>query len=178
MTSITDKKFNFIDVLVLTIYLSIGTGIYVLIANNIFSAQACKKIVSWSGFWGDVILLGFYFRRWRVLSVWLTWMGIALIQLYLVYALRKNPIYEEVNGFDSDMLCALFITLITFRLFNFLYKKMYKNDFIFLADRFGGAKFRDTYDLRFPRFADILFSMLIFLITILGMAFIPDLVFK
>ncbi|WP_416440321.1 hypothetical protein ACH3O9_10945 [Leeuwenhoekiella sp. A16] len=169
------KKRNLrkIDYLVLGLYLIIGFLIFIFYYQTLLPQKIINNCVLAFGFCFPFLLYGLYYKRFRDLKVITIWSFIAILQIGLYLTYKQNSDFISARGTSYlEYLIMLPILIITFSLLRFLYRLIFKKELIInvynIRDREIGEE-REVSD------ADLVFSIIGFVILIFGIHFVINL---
>lgn len=122
----TGKKIKNIDLICIGIYILFGGIIYFLYKFSIFPQTIINTLLLVLTFGGPIPLFFIYYQRFREKSITLIWLGIGLIQWYILNYLKTNSDFDSAVGsyanYDKNLI-GLVILLTIFRIVSLVFTK-------------------------------------------------------
>lgn len=107
-------------------------------------------------FGGPLCLFQFYYKRFRIKSVTLLWLGVGILQWFVLSAAKRNPDFDAVVGSYADYEENLLVLVILVSLFRFISLSVFQREFIL-------ASWTEPEEEQQPKMLDYLFSLVGFL---------------
>ena len=159
------KRIDKIDYAVITLYVTIGLFIYLSYNNNLIDQKYINSILIALTFAGPLLLFMMYYKRYRILYVWLIWIVLGILQLLILSQLRTNIDFKAVNGTYADSSWNLLIMVLMVGFFRLINIVIFKQEFVV------ATKFSDQIERKFTPFDYGLF-LFGFLVLTIGTSYI------
>lgn len=121
-----ERKIDKVDYITISLYLLIGTFIWLAYEFSILSQQNLNHLLLALTFLGPISLFLMYYKRLRIPIVTVIWFCLGLLQWFLIDKLKGNSDFDSAIGtyakYDLNLLAMLLI-FVVFRLLSLLITK-------------------------------------------------------
>ena len=159
-----------IDWILLISYLGINLLIWLIYFFNLYDREFISGYYFAVPFIFVFLIFDVYHKRFWNKKILLIWGIIGIGQLFIYYSLNNLSELQAVNGNHLEWLKALPITILTSYTLNLINKYKYGDNFIVTSIRLNPDRINPK-DGRKLRPADYMFSLIGFMIIILGTVF-------
>jgi hypothetical protein len=160
-----NSKIKIGHISVLAIHILICIFFWQAYKTNFILKEVLKAEMMFYFFINPFLLIFGYYRQLRNLKVYLLWLIVGLGQFIFFRFTNGNPDFRIFFITSLTPFKALLTTLLTFQFFRQLYTFLSCGDLII---SFGRFSWFDLYDNRKIMWLDVLFSIIIYLATILS----------
>lgn len=153
-------NFEIIDYLTIILYLLVWTFISICHIYSYFEIDTINYLIQLTLFLVPILLFTGYFRRLRVLKVYLTWLGLSIIQVVILFPFSDEEGFQHATGSYFDLKYNLSVMLIMLFVFRLTYFWFFKQELLIVT------KYTNLYE-REANYFDYFFT--IFGLLVLGL---------
>lgn len=138
-------NFKTIDYLVIIIYLLFGG--FISISYNYFYLEidTVKSLVQFFLVLAPILLFTAYYKRLRVLKVFLLWILLSVVQIATLFPLKEMKEFQNLRGSYFDSMYNLLIMLSMLFVFRMIYSYFFKQELIIATKLYDGSERKVNY---------------------------------
>ena len=134
--SMNPKKIDIVDYIVMVLYVAVGVWIFVMYNVDVPNLELVRMVLIMLTVLGPMSLFFSFYKRFRIVEVWLSWLMIGTLQAIIVIPLRNNPDFaiRELSTADSGL--NMLILVLMLPIFRMISRKVTNKEFD-VASRFS-----------------------------------------